>query len=42
MAEIALEVQENGCDNAGLPVAASGPPSSFATALDTVRTFTSL
>ncbi|KAI9444050.1 hypothetical protein H4582DRAFT_1918931, partial [Lactarius indigo] len=37
MAQIALEIQENAPQNAGLPAAASVPPSSFATALDTVR-----
>ena len=41
MAQIALEVQENSCGNNGLPAAVSGPPSSFATALDTVRTYAS-
>jgi hypothetical protein len=38
MAEIALEVQEYACENSGRP-AVSGPPSSFAHALDTVRTY---
>lgn len=37
MAQIALDVQENACQDPGLPAAVSGPPSSFATALDTVR-----
>ncbi|KAH9047539.1 hypothetical protein EDB83DRAFT_2267127 [Lactarius deliciosus] len=37
MAQIALEIQESAPQNPGLPVAASVPPSSFATALDTVR-----
>ena len=41
MAQIALEVQEDACQNTGLPAAASSPPSSFATALDTVRTYVS-
>ncbi|KAH9047481.1 hypothetical protein EDB83DRAFT_2317547 [Lactarius deliciosus] len=37
MAQIALGIQESAPQNAGLPAAASVPPSSFATALDTVR-----
>lgn len=41
MAQIALEVQEDACQNTGLPAAASSPPSSFATALDTVRAYAS-
>ncbi|KAH9047121.1 hypothetical protein EDB84DRAFT_1462824 [Lactarius hengduanensis] len=39
MAQIALETQESAPQNAGFPAAASVPPSSFATALDTVRTY---
>jgi hypothetical protein len=41
MAQIALEVQEAACQNSGLPAVASAPPSSFATALDTVRAYAS-
>jgi len=37
MAAIALEEQENACQNPGGPAAASGPPSSFTKALDTVQ-----
>ncbi|KAH8992688.1 hypothetical protein EDB92DRAFT_1856954 [Lactarius akahatsu] len=37
MAQIAFEIQESTPQNPGLPVAASVPSSSFATALDTVR-----
>lgn len=37
MAQIALEVQEGAPQHPGLPAGASAPPSSFATALDTVR-----
>jgi len=37
MAEVALEVQESVCGNPELPAAVSGPPSSFTSALDTVR-----
>ena len=40
MAQIALEVQDkNTRENPGLPAPVSGPPSSFAYALDTVRTY---
>ena len=40
MAKIALDVQEgNAGENPGLPAAVSGPPSSFAYALSTVRTY---
>jgi hypothetical protein len=39
MAQVALEEQENACQTPGLPAAVSGPPSSFANALDTVRTY---
>ena len=41
MAQIALEVQECAPQQAGLAAGASAPPSSFATALDTVRAYAS-